>query len=302
MPRTTTPAKAESPSWADALDRFDAHLVELERSDHTRANYHEDLEAFAEWYEAKYQDPPTLALLAPSELREWKAHLREERGQEPATVNRKLSALGSLLRWAEAEGLAPEVRRPKAIRRVVPPPKWLDKRQQRAVLRAAERTRGARDHLIITVLLHTGLRVEELVDVRWDDLVLKERSGSLKVVGKGRKQRTIPLNADARAAFLELKACGPRRGPEVFQGERGPLKVRAVQVILKKVAHAAKVPELSPHVLRHTFGKNLADSGAGIQLIADLMGHESLETTRRYIQPGHDDLAAAVEKLAGGDG
>ena len=74
-----------------------------------------------------------------------------------------------------------------------------------------------------------------------------------------------------------------------------------MQGALRKLAHWARIPDLSPHVLRHTFGKNLADTGAGIQLIADLMGHESLETTRRYIQPGHADLAAAVDKLAGGE-
>jgi integrase/recombinase XerC len=299
---------AESPTWAAAVDRFVLDLAERERSDHTRANYKEDLVAFAGWYEAKYHDPPTLALLAPSELREWRAHLREERRLEPATVNRKLAALQSLLRWAESEGIAPEIAVPKSLRQVKPPPRWLDRKQQRALVRAVEKSgraqesSRARDVGLVKLLLHTGLRVEEAVDLRWADVKVRERSGSLVVrKGKGRKQRTVPLNSEARAALIELKSAGPKGAPEVLHGQRGALTVRGVQAILKLYEAPAKIEELSPHVLRHTFGKNLADSGTPIQTIADLMGHESLETTRRYVQPGHEDLAAAVEKLAGGD-
>jgi integrase/recombinase XerC len=241
-------------------------------------------------------------LLAPSELREWKAHLRDERKLEPATCNRKLAALRSMLRWAESEGIAPEIAAPKSLRQVKPPPRWLDRRQQRSLVRAAERSGRPRDAHLVKLLLHTGLRVDEAAALRRDDLVIKERSGSLVVrKGKGRKQRTIPLNAEARAALARLLAAAPRKAPEVLHGQRGPLTVRGIQVILKRYEGPAKIAELSPHVLRHSFGKNLADSGAAIQLIADLMGHESLETTRRYIQPGQEDLAAAVEKLAGGE-
>jgi integrase/recombinase XerC len=285
-----------------AVDRFVADLVERERSEHTRANYREDLDAFAEWYEAKYLDPPAVALLAPSELREWKGHLRDDRKLEPATVNRKLAALRSLLRWAEAEGLAPEIATPKSLRQVKPPPRWLNRLEQRALIRAAERSGRPRDADLVKLLLHTGLRVDEAVELRRADLTIKDRSGSLIVrKGKGRKQRTIPLNADARAALARLLASAPKKAPEVLFGQRGPLTVRGVQVILKRYEGPAKIRDLSPHVLRHCFGKNLADAGTAIQLIADLMGHESLETTRRDIQPGHEDLAAAADKLADGD-
>jgi integrase/recombinase XerC len=221
---------------------------------------------------------------------------------EPATVNRKLAALRSLLRWAEAQGLATEIAPPKSLRQVKPPPRWLDRRQQRALLRAVERSGRARDVGLVKLLLHTGLRVEEAVDLRWDDVRLRERSGSLTVrKGKGRKQRTVPLNAEARAALLELKAAGLKGAPEVLHGQRGPLTARGVQAILRRYVGPVKVEDLSPHVLRHTFGKNLADAATPIQVIADLMGHESLETTRRYVQPGQDDLAAAVERLAVAD-
>jgi integrase/recombinase XerC len=306
MPRAKSRPQPDTPkTWAEALARFDRHLADLERSQHTHANYREDLTAFAEWYEHTFQEEPQLALLAPQELREWKAHLREERKLEPATVNRKLAALRSLLKWAEANGHAPEIRAPKSIRKVQPPPRWLDLKQQRLLLRAAERHGGWREEPLVKLLLHTGLRVDEAAALTWEDIEIRPRSGQLTVRrGKGRKQRVVPLNAEAREALERLRTAYPRqqhaRPGAVLYGQRGPLTARGIESILQKVAHHARLPEVSPHVLRHTFGHNLASKGVPIQVIADLMGHESLETTRRYVQPGADDLAAAVDQLAGG--
>ena len=236
------PRAGPTPSTASSLD-----LVEHERSDHTRANYREDLDAFADWYEHRFQDAPTLALLAPSELREWKNHLRDDRKLEPATVNRKLAALRSLLRWAEAEGLAPEIAAPKSLRQVKPPPRWLDQLEQRSLIRAVERSGRPRDVDLVKLFLHTGLRVDEAVALRWDDLVIRDRSGTLIVRrGKGRKQRTIPLNAEARAALARLLAAAPKKAPEVLHGQRGPLTVRGIQAILKRVRGPGQDRRTSP--------------------------------------------------------
>jgi integrase/recombinase XerC len=302
MPRKTTqPATPRPVTWTTALTRFFAHLVEEERSEHTRKNYREDLLAFTAWYQTTFQERPDLKALAPAELREWKAHLRDDRHLEPRTVNRKLAALRSFLTWAADAGLAAEIHTPKSLRQIPPPPRWLDRKEQRALLRAVDRFGGSRDGCLVRLLIHTGIRVEEAVALRWNDITIRERSGTLIVRrGKGRKQRSIPLNAEARAALTELRHIAPRRSAEVLHGQRGPLTVRGLQAALARYGPYAKLEECTPHVLRHTFGKNLADAGTPIQVIADLMGHESLETTRRYVQPGHDDLAAAVERIGGG--
>ena len=86
MPRKTTEtgAAARPPTWTNALTRFFGHLVEQEKSDHTQKNYREDLLAFTDWYQTTYQERPDLKALAPAELREWKAHLRDDRQLEPA--------------------------------------------------------------------------------------------------------------------------------------------------------------------------------------------------------------------------
>ena len=304
MPRKTTtrPTAGRPLTWTNALTRFFAHLVEQEKSDHTQKNYREDLLAFTDWYQTTYQERPDLRALAPAELRAWKTHLRDDRQLEPRTVNRKLAALRSFLTWATDAGLAEEIVTPKSLRQVQPPPRWLDRKQQRALIRAVERFGGSRDECLVQLLLNTGIRVEEAVALRWSDIQVRDRSGTLIVrKGKGRKQRSIPLNAEARAALTELREIAPNRAPEVLHGQRGPLTIRGVQASLAKYGAYARLEECTPHVLRHTFGKNLADAGTPIQVIADLMGHESLETTRRYIQPGHDDLAAAVERIGGGE-
>src|SRR6187399_540837 len=116
---------AKTPGWPESIDRFAAHLESEERSEHTRRNYREDLAAFAAWFREHYKEEPRLGDLAAAELREWKSHLRETRKLEPATVNRKLAALRSFLRWAESAGLAAEVAAPRSIRQVRPAPRWL---------------------------------------------------------------------------------------------------------------------------------------------------------------------------------
>jgi site-specific recombinase XerD len=304
MPRAKI--TTETATWTRALTRFADHLLDREKADHTRNNYREDLMAFTAWYQETFRERPDLRALAPSELREWKAHLRDDRKLEPATVNRKLAALRSFLAWAAAEGLAAEIAMPRSIKQVKPPPRWLDRKQQRALVRAVERRGYPRDIALVALLLHTGLRVAELAALRWADLEIRDRSGKLTVRrGKGRKQRTIPLNVEARHALAELRALRDRWGmprtAAVLQGQRGPLTERGIQATLAKYAADARIEELSPHVLRHTWCKNLADAGARLEVIAALAGHESLETTRRYVEPGQDDLAAAVDRLAGGD-
>ena len=133
MPKKTPtkPTTGRPITWTTALTRFFAHLVEHEKSDHTQKNYREDLLAFTAWYQTTFQERPDLRALAPAELREWKAHLRDDRQLEPRTVNRKLAALRSFLTWATDAGLAQEIATPKSLRQVPPPPRWLDRKQQR---------------------------------------------------------------------------------------------------------------------------------------------------------------------------
>jgi site-specific recombinase XerD len=301
-PKHGTPRNAEL-QWSQALTGFFAHLVEQERTEQTQKAYRADLLQFGKWYRDHTDELPLPALIQPGELREWKTHLKDQCHHEPASINRRIASIRSFLKWCAGEGIAPDIQTPRSIRQVQPPPRWLEPKEKRALIRALDRFCNARDPAMVRLLLHTGIRVDELVHLQWTDIAIKDRSGTLTVrEGKGRKKRTIPLNAEARAALTELRviAGNTRKPTPVVSGQQGALTARGIQLAVAKAGALAKLEDVTPHVLRHTCAHDLAVAGVAIQVIADVMGHESLETTRRYVQPGRQDLATAMEQIAGG--
>ena len=117
--------------------------------------------------------------------------------------------------------------------------------------------------------------------------------------GKGGKQRTVPLNVDARRAIESYKEVRPQvPSDRLFISQRGEgLQAQAVENLVKKYARRAGLENVTPHMLRHTFGKSLVDVGIDLGTVATLMGHERLDTTALYTQPGARDLAQAVARL-----
>ncbi len=289
-------------TWSAALEAFEASLIDAERSPHTLRAYREDLETFQLWYIHQYGMEPEIGELGAAELRAWKSFLSLERKGAPSSVNRRLASLRSLSKWwSTTTGTAPAPV-PRSARQVTPPPRWLTVKEQHALIRATERSKDPRTICVVKVMLHTGVRVAELATLPCAQVKIGERSGSITVVGKGRKQRTIPLNVEARGAILAYRPHWDEApGETLVMGQRGPLKVRAIERIVEGIGELAKLPELSCHVLRHTFCRRLAEGGTRLEQIAALAGHSSLDTTRRYVEPGQEELAAAVERLAGGE-
>lgn len=288
------------------LEAFIAGLEQQERSPHTLAAYRRDLTAFARWFTGTTGEPSQPDLWTATDLRAYRRHLVEDRSQKPSSVNRALAALKSYLRHAQVEGLvlgALPSHVPPPVAQVPLGPRWLDQREQRALLRAVERGGRARDVAIVVLLLHTGLRVAELCALTWQDVEIRERSGVLHVRrGKGRKLRSVPLNLEAREALAGLGFAEHRDSPEpIFRGQRGPLTPRGAQSALSRyLPHLASrgIRQLSPHLLRHTCLKNLRDAGASLEEVAAIAGHENLNTTRRYSEPSLKDLERAVGRLA----
>src|SRR5205814_4655345 len=150
------------------------------------------------------------------------------------------------------------------------------------------------------LLRHTGIRVGELTALRLSDVTITERKGQLVVrAGKGSKYRVVPLNADARKALSDYLAVRPKSTADhLFLGRRSDgLSPRAVEKTVLKYAQQARMEEVSPHTLRHTFGKSALDAGVDLVTVSRLMGHERLETTAIYTTPSAQDLEQAVEKL-----
>jgi site-specific recombinase XerD len=161
-----------------------------------------------------------------------------------------------------------------------------------------------RDASMVLFLMHTGLRLHEALDQQLDDMQMSERKGLLLVrQGKGSKQRSIPLNADARKAINDWLAIRPKGNSNFLwtavESEPGStLSSRSVQRAIRRIGLDAGLEDLTPHVLRHTFAKNLVDSGVGLEKVAALLGHSSLNTTRVYITPNLQDLEKAVEQVS----
>lgn len=284
------------------VSRFSRFLERSERSPLTARTYVDDLIGFAGWHEMINGGPFEPRRVTATDLRLYKRTLIEDSGLKPATINRKLASLRSFLRWAAQIGLVGQGRIP-TIPKTLPierrGPRWLDRREQHALFRAVERGGRTRDVAIVKLLINTGLRVGELCALTWQDVALSERKGRLTVRhGKGGKRREIPLNKDARNALLAMEyadLAGKNR--PIFHGQRGPLTSRGVQILLGNYLEPAGLEGVSPHTLRHSFCKNLVDAGVGLEQVAALAGHESLDITRRYCEPSIKDLEQAVDRI-----
>jgi site-specific recombinase XerD len=296
-------ATARPVGWTETLDRFCMHLQEREKSPATVRGYRYDLNLFARWYAiANDGEQPELATIDAADLRAWKAWMDEDRKMLPQSINRPLAAVQALLDWGQDHDWCQAVPLPRTMAQETQPPRWLSTKEENALVRAVDAAGVPRDIALVKLLLYAGLRISEAAALRWNQIDARERTGEVTVVGKGRKRRTIPLEKEARRALMTL---ADRDGPSrlgtdapVFEGRQGGLTAKTLWRIVGRYGHAAKLyDDLVPHVLRHTYCHNLAMKGGRLESIAALAGHESIETTRRYVEPGKDDLQELVEKL-----
>ena len=278
------------------LTDFDLSLFENGRSEKTIEAYVGDLQQFSTWFlQTNGDDLFSPQRLTATDLREYKQYLAVVKKSAPSTINRRMAAIRAYADWA---GVSQAIAKIKGVKEQDAAPKWLDKREVSAILRAAERMAPLkpiyyRNLVILTVLLNTGLRVSELCKLELSDLEISDRKGQVKIrAAKGDKYRTVPLNKTARMALYDWCVTRMDKSEIVFQG----ITTRTVQNIIQEIGRLAKV-ELTPHSLRHTFAKSLIDAGQPLTVVADLLGHEDLETTRGYTTPGQADLERAVESL-----
>jgi len=294
------------------FEPFRAHLVSLGRSDRTVTGYLIDLKTFASGFEQTNVYPLAPDNLTPTDVREYRQFLLNVRKAKASTINRHLAVLRAYGLWAKTCGGVPynPVEGIKSIAQQKHAPKWLDRREQATVLREAERRiqaaktepakrQAIRDNCILVTLLNTGLRVSELIDLDLSDITMTDRKGEVMVrAGKGARQRVIPLNNTARKALKAWFDVRPETAlPKVFITQRGAITSRAVQALLADIGERARIQKMTPHMARHTFAKNLVNSGVTLEKIAMLLGHTSLDTTMVYTTPGMSDLDQAVRVL-----
>ncbi|HCV76211.1 site-specific tyrosine recombinase XerD [Pseudomonas oryzihabitans] len=267
---------------------LDALWLEKGLSPHTRSAYRTDLLAFARWLEGRGLTLESVGRDAVLDHLGW----RLSEGYQARSTARFLSGLRSFYRYAVREGRLAEdptllVSMPQLG---APLPKSLSEADVEALLAApdTEDTLGLRDRTMLEVLYATGLRVTELISLTLDEINLRE--GSLRVFGKGSKERLIPLGEEA-IAWLEsyLKTARPlllggQPGDILFPSQRGtPMTRQTFWHRIKLHAQVAGIrTSLSPHTLRHAFATHLLNHGADLRTVQMLLGHTSLSTTQIY--------------------
>ena len=287
------------------LAAFRDHLRASGRADRSIASYVGEARRFAEWAAAKYGEfrPASVSALDVVEYREYLQSLKGHKGgpMSPASVNKALAGLRVFFGWLASTGQVrenPAAGIKNAVVGGAPAPRWLDRRQQAALVHAVQDGGNLRDMAIFGLMLHAGLRIGEVCALERGDIEISERKGLVRVRrGKGNKYREVPLNKTVRkmlAAWLEKNPDGP-----LFPNRYGKsLGVFGVEKLFKEYAYRAKLENVTPHTLRHTFCKNLIDMGVPIDQVAMLAGHSGLDTTKRYTAPSMADLQAAVDKVA----
>ena len=276
----------------DPQAAFLRHLaVERNASAHTLRSYANDLTDFQRFLATRGSADVTTA--DAKTVRAWLASLHA-RGLAPASVARKLAALRSCFRFLVRRGVieanpAREARSPQPPRRLVTflP---IDEATQLVDGRALGGTSRTRDVAILETLYATGVRVSELAGLDLDDLDRAERT--VRVLGKGRKERIVPYGSHAaRALESWLGERGEVEGAVFTNARGGRLTVRSVHTIVRRSARAAGITRrVSPHTLRHTFATHLLDGGADLRAIQELLGHSRLSTTQRYTHVGAEQL------------
>jgi len=283
------------------VEAFLEDLARAGRSPRTIQGYRKDLQDFIAWIEGRYGEAFDPKAVLPEDLRDYRQHLLAVRRAAPSTVNRRLAAIRSFFAFLVAQGILPTnpAARLNGVRQARPAPKALSEAELRRLLREARRSPNPLHRAVILLLAHTGLRASELCALRLGDVVLSERKGKLIVRGKGEKVREVPLNAEAREALREWLSVRPAASDDhLFIGRRGPLTPSGVWRIVAQYARRAGLEDVHPHVLRHTFATRLLrEAGADLVVVAELLGHESFNTTARYTRPSEKDLEGAVERL-----
>lgn len=282
------------------IERFLRYLdLEKNASGYTLRDYRIDLRGFREFLKETPLD--AIDYLT---LRRYLAALRAQNFAK-RTVARKLATLRSFFRFLQREGVlqanpAVLLATPKLDRRL---PRFLGEDEVTALVESPQPTTpsGARDRAILETLYSTGIRVSELTGLRLEDVDFI--SGTLKVRGKGRKERLAPVGERALAVlhtYLQLRTKQRQvKEPQwLLLNQRGTrLTPRAVERIVRKYIRKTGLQmQVSPHTLRHTFATHLLDHGADLRSVQELLGHKNLSTTQIYTHVTTQRLKAIYDK------
>jgi integrase/recombinase XerD len=300
VPVTCQLSNLEPDTWHPA---FSAHIATNYPNSKTSALIHQHLRVFALWYEAEFGHAFDAPLLTHYDLVRFRSHSLDEAKVKARTWNSRLWALGILCDWLGMSALLADITE-KSTNSVSDKHRALTDNEYHRLIHALEliamhksptqskHIDAVLDWASVYLMLH-GLRVEECSHVELRDLDIDhERSGSVLIrSGKGDKERKVPLHAEARTALRLWRDVRPASASESLFC----VSKRTLQRNVEQLGAQIGVPDLTCHWLRYTFAKRLERNGTPIETIRDLLGHNSIETTRRYLRSSAEELQSAVE-------
>lgn len=264
------------------LTQFENYLRHIKGySERTTSEYLKDLKGFAKWAKT-YKEGARWSTLTRSDIDEY-ITMRAKEGIKPATTNRELSAISALYRYFIREGLMTSN-----------PARFQSRRKQGEHLPntiPSEDLRKAYAHSVgvvhvwIGLLSTTGIRISELLALRWEDIDFK--ACALEIHGKGNKDRIVYTTAEYLDLMRQAYERNPTEGRIFRYNERD-----ARHMIWEALKPYSRAKQLSPHAIRHTFATELARQGVNVATIATILGHNRIATTQKYIDMAQMDCRA----------
>ncbi len=313
-PRSLTVATKDSielPLGDDLRQSADAWLAFLRHergyAEKTLQAYDRDLRQFFAFLKGHLGHSPCLADLARLEAKTFRAFMaaRRRNGSVSRSLARTMSALRQYFRWLEAR----EVIKNRAVLQLALPkiphsvPKPLNVENAAAVVEHGMETEldwvAARDVAVLLLLYGSGLRIAEALGIKAKDAPTGDRD-MLRIVGKGNKERLVPVLPVVRNAVARyLALCPYTLDPDdaLFRGAKGgPLSPRLIQLAMERLRFALGLPTTAtPHALRHSFATHLLSAGGDLRQIQELLGHASLSTTQAYTEVDRERLLAVYD-------
>ena len=290
--------------WSEISRGYRTHMrLEKHLSDNTIDSYMRDLAQFAHYILRMYDVPPKK--VEPEMISNYMSRLYEL-GREKSSQARALSGIKSFFNYLLLEEVidsspAELIEAPKSSR---PLPDTLSTEEIDRLIGSIEdsTTKGLRDRAILEVLYSCGLRVSELCDLKLGDLFFAE--GYIRVIGKGNKQRLVPVSSIARSRiqlYMDVRQKDKQKEEILFLNNRGKKLTRVmIFTIIKQAAQRAGIDKkISPHTFRHSFATHLLEGGANIRQVQELLGHENILTTEIYTHLDDSHLRQTLEEHLG---
>lgn len=297
---------SEQDTFDFALEAFVEHLsLERNLSPNSVKAYRGDLDSL--FTKLRTDGIVGLDSVQLPDLRAWLAFLHSA-GASPATLQRRSGTARIFFAWAHKNGLVSEdpaagLKSPKVVRRLPETITQVEAKEMldRAIQVASENEMGLRDVALLEVLYSSGVRVSELCGLNLGDV--DEARGLIRVIGKGDKERSVPIGLPALAAiqrWLDVRNdwLTAESGNALFLGTRG---ARIDQRVVRRVVHGAlkkvpDAPDFGPHGLRHAMATHLLEGGADLRSVQEMLGHTSAATTQIYTHVSDERIAAAYRQ------